>query len=230
MEKENRQDTIYDLFFDKASLKQDVFERTVDAFKVLKEVLKSIEEEYHKRYGDKDNRVIVKYSEVGKNEARLQFGGDILVFHMHSNIFGFDPSHSVVNSSYVKNDPSRAYCGVINIYNFLNDSFKFNRKRDLGLLIARLFVNKENHFFVEGKKKLNFTFRDFMHDQLSTKSLEEVVDNCIRYALDFELQTPSFQQVEVVTVEQMEMLSESNKLRTVKRMGFRMKWEQDNIQ
>lgn len=230
MENENKPNTIYDILYNKASLKQDVFEKTTAAFHHLKKVLKSVEGEYRSTYADKDSRVVVEYSEIGGCEARLQFGGDILIFHKHSNIFGFDSSHSVMNSSYVKSDPTRAYCGVINVYNFLSDSFKFNRKRDLGLLVARLFVNKENHFFVEGKKKLNICFRDFMHDQLSVNSLEQIVEQCIRYVLDFELQTPPFQQVEVVTVEQMESLSGKNKLRTVKRLGYRMKWEQENFQ
>ena len=46
----------------------------------------------------------------------------------------------------------RTYCGVINMYNFLSDSFKYNRENDLGYLIGRMFINKENTF-VEGKGK-----------------------------------------------------------------------------
>jgi len=34
---------------------------------------------------------------------------------------------------------------MISIYNFLSDSFKFNRVNDIGYLIARVFTNKENH-------------------------------------------------------------------------------------
>jgi hypothetical protein len=42
------------------------------------------------------------------------------------------------------------YFGVVNVYNFLSDSFRYNRERDLGYLVARIFLNKEGHFFVQG--------------------------------------------------------------------------------
>ena len=45
---------------------------------------------------------------------------------------------------------------MINIYNFLSDSFVYDRERDLGYLVARVFLNKEGHFFVQGKKQLGF--------------------------------------------------------------------------
>jgi len=224
-----KEKSVLELFHAKASLKQDVYEQTLLAFNELKVVLNGLVEEYSSNHEQKDKRVKIAYKEIGKHEARLQFGGDLLIFHMHSNIFSFEPSHSVMKSSYVKADPTRAYCGVINVYNFLNDSFKYNRSRDLGLLIARLFINKENHFFVEGKKKLNFMYRDFMHDNLTRVSLGLLLDQMIRYAIDFELQSPSFQKVEVVSVDQMKQLSDRNKLQTVKRMGFRMSWEQDDL-
>ena len=66
---------------------------------------------------------------------------------MHTNTFSFDKSHQIWNSSYVKEDEYKAYCGVINVYNFLSDSFKYNRANDLGYMIGRLFINKEKHFF-----------------------------------------------------------------------------------
>ena len=34
------------------------------------------------------------------------------------------------------------FCGIINIYNFLSDSFKYNRESDLGYLVGRIFINK----------------------------------------------------------------------------------------
>ena len=52
---------------------------------------------------------------------------------------------------YVKEDKMRSFCGVIHVYNFLNDSFKYNRLNDVGNLVARIFVNKDKHFFVEGE-------------------------------------------------------------------------------
>jgi hypothetical protein len=218
---------IFDVFHTKASTKQDVVVEAEKAFAMVKDVLKELCLSYAKTHKEKDHRVVVEFNEVGTHELRMRFGGDVLLFHMHTNIFNFDEAHSVRNTSYVKEDEMRAYCGVINIYNFLNDSFKYDRKNDLGFLISRIFVNKEGHFFVEGKKKLNTLYRDFMHDTISKEAVKHIVEQSILYALDFDLQTPAFQKVELVSIGQMEKLTESSKLKTAKRLGFRMSWENE---
>ena len=58
------------------------------------------------------------------------------------------------NVFYPEENPNRGFCGLIHIYNFLNDSFKYNRVHDLGYLIGRIFINHENHFMVQGKRQL----------------------------------------------------------------------------
>ncbi len=218
---------IFDVFHVKASTKQDVVVETEKAFRMVNEVLKELCLSYAKTHKDKDERVVVEFNEVGAHECRMRFGGDVLLFHLHTNVFNFDDSHSMRNSSYVKEDNLRSYCGIINIYNFLNDSFKFDRKNDLGFLISRIFINKEGHFFVEGKKTLNTLYRDFMHQTISKEAVKHVVEQSIIYALDFDLQTPAFQKVELVSIGQMEKLTESSRLKTAKRLGFRMSWENE---
>ena len=74
---------------------------------------------------------------------------------MHTNTF-YLKNHHIWNSSYVKEDKYRAYCSVINVYNFLSDSFKYNRVNDLGFMIGRIFINKEKHFFTEGNGRMSF--------------------------------------------------------------------------
>ena len=72
----------------------------------------------------KEKGVEVEYSSKGKFEAQIKFSGDTLLFHMHSNIFDFPSVHPLYKTKYVKEDKSRAFCGVINVYNFLSDSLK----------------------------------------------------------------------------------------------------------
>src|SRR5574340_1141800 len=59
-------------------------------------------------------------------------------FH-HTNVFEFDTRHLVWKTSYVKEKATRSFCRMINVYNFLPDSFKYNRANDLGYLVARIF-------------------------------------------------------------------------------------------
>lgn len=65
---------------------------------------------------------------------------------MHTNVFCFPPEHAVGKSSYVLETPTRGYCGMIQAYNFLSDSLKYQRLSDIGYLLARLFINAEGNF------------------------------------------------------------------------------------
>ena len=56
-------------------------------------------------------------------------------------------------TKYVQKDELNSYSGIINIYNFLTDSFKYDRIDDLGYLVGRLFINRHSHYFVEGKRQ-----------------------------------------------------------------------------
>ena len=134
----------------KAITKQEVYRICKSFFDMLKEVISELSEDLSKEISVLDKHVEIKYIDKGEFEIQLKFSGDTLIFHMHTNIFDFPPNHSIHKSSYIKDDNMRSFCGVIHVYNFLNDSFKYNRLNDIGHLVARIFVNKDKHFFVEG--------------------------------------------------------------------------------
>ena len=170
----------------------------------------------------------VIYSSDGDFESKLKFSGDTLLFHMHSNVFDFPNSHSIHKTKYVKQDKLRSFCGVINIYNFLSDSFKYNRMNDAGYLIARVFINKDSHFFVEGDKQLGFLFNDFVNQQINTDQIDKIINETMVYALNFDLQTPNFNDVKVVSVHQILDMNNNQKLKTAKRMGYKFSFETNN--
>ena len=148
-------ENIIELLKTKATVKQDVFTKTKEDFCFLKETAISYIGELSELYKEIDNRVVIKVEDINAYEFRIFIGGDILVFHMHTNVFQYPKSHYFWQTSYFKDDPARSYGGMIHIYNFLADSLQLNRENDLGFLIARLFINRENHFALEGQKKLN---------------------------------------------------------------------------
>ena len=153
--------SIHELIVDKACVKQDVYAEIKKVFSQLNEVLSEVTQELSEFAAASDNRIVVELKKEGDFESQMTLAGDTLVFHMHTNVFTFPPSHMVHRSSYVTKDPRNAYCGVINIYNFLTDSFRFQRMNDSGYLIGRIFVNRERHFFVEGRQQLGYFFNDF---------------------------------------------------------------------
>ena len=199
----------------KTNLKQEVYRKAVSSFALLKEVLKELADDYRVKLKDKvDDSVLPVYQEKGPFEAEFRLGGDMLIFSMHSNVFVFNREHPIWKLDYIKANPLNSYCGVFNIYNFLTDSFKYNRMEDLGYLIARIFINHENHFFVEGKRQSTELVKDFESDEMSKKYMKEIIETAVQYAIDFDLLVPPYDQVKIVTVEQMHAEINNSKIQT----------------
>ena len=127
------QEKIVELLKSKAITKQEVYRKTKEVYADFQHCLKAKSKGINNEIADKQVQVV--YSSAGDFEAKLKFSGDTLLFHMHSNVFDFPSSHSMHKTKYVKEDKLRSFCGVINIYNFLSDSFKYNRMNDAGYLI-----------------------------------------------------------------------------------------------
>jgi hypothetical protein len=226
MEKPNSRDLILKILKEKSSVKQDVYANTVQAFKLMKATAKQLAADYKKEAFAIDKRVIIEYKEKGEFEFEMRVAGDLLIFAMHTNIFEFDKTHAIWRNSYIKEDHSRSFCGIINIYNFLNDSFVYNRVNDLGYVIGRIFINKENHYFVEGKRQLGFLYNDIVHAVINGEKIKDVLESTILYCLSFDLFTPPFDAVKEVSVQDMMAASESMQIKTGKRLGFR--FQSDN--
>lgn len=219
MGKSQKKDTLVTLLKERSILKQDVYDQTLKTFTrfqgIVEEKLKSLRVEIP------DERVRLRYDANGDFESHAYVGSDVLVFNMHSNVFSFPKENAVWKTSYIEKDKNNAYCGVINIYNFLADSFLQNRFNDAGYLIGRIFINKENHFMVEGKGQLGFLFRDFIHGELNVVELNKILDCAIQYAVEFDLLTPPYDAVNVVDVMHIKAQSTAQQLKTGKRLGFR---------
>ncbi len=229
MDSEPSTEKIIKTLKNKSVLKQEVFGKTKDVFEQMKESLEKTTADLQKGMKKVKNPVSIKYRTQGAFEAEIKFAGDILIFQMHTNVFNFDKSHSLWKTTYIKEDNMRAYCGMINVYNFLSDSFKFNRINDSGYLVARIFNNKDLHFFVEGKRQLGFLYNDFVKTKLDKKAIKSIIESAILYTLDFDLLTPPYDTMKEVTVQQMAEISESMKIKTGKRLGFKYLADNDPI-
>ena len=228
MEAENNNVSQMDELIIKTNLKQEVYRNSVKTFALLKDVLRELAEQYREELKNKvDENILPFFQEKGPFEAEFRIGGDLLIFSMHSNVFVFNREHPVWKLDYIQANPLKAYCGVFSIYNFLADSFKYNRTQDLGYLIARIFVNRENHFFVEGKRQSGEVVKDFGIDELTKENLKTIIETAIQYAIDFDLLVPPYEQVKIATVEQMQVEISHSRIQTGKRLGF--KFNSDDI-
>lgn len=216
----DKKDEIIQTISTKSLIKQKVYDNTLATLANLKNVLKYISNNLNSNLKSLDKRVLFEYTDQGPFDAQLKMGGDLLVFSMHSNVFEFDRDHSVWKLSYVKDNPHSTICGMINIYNFLNDSFRYNRMDDLGYLIARIFVNKDLHYFVEGKRQKVNWCSTFGTSVIDNETLRDIVYSAVQYTLQFDLLVPPYDQVKIASVAQVNSKIESCRIRTGKRLGF----------
>lgn len=229
MQQKTSRELILDTIESKSRLKQDVFAVTKDTFSNLNNQLSAISSDLKGHFSARDKRIEVSHTSPGPYEAQLKVAGDTLLFHMHTNVFTFPDNHMVSRSPYVMNNPANGYWGIINIYNFLTDSFRFHRENDSGYLVARVFVNRERHFFVEGKRQLGFLYNDFSQLVLSPKTWMDIIESAILYILDFDLYTPPYDAVKEVQMAEILTISQNLKIKTGKRLGFRFEADTDQV-
>ena len=222
------QQKIFAALNQKARIKVQVNEVALDIFNQLKDVLSEMSNDLNDLLEEENERKVrLEYRDRGKYEAELKFADDVLVFSLHTDVFQFDRDHAVWKNPYVKANAFNSYCGVINVYNFLADSLKFNRTDDVGYLVARLFVNRDRYFFVEGKRQLRQKTSNFGKVMLVREELVHFVEQAMLYSLEFDLLVPPYDLVKMATVEQINTKIESTKMRTGKRLGY--KYNSDDV-
>ena len=197
---------ILDTIIRKSTLKQRVFDNTFGAFNSLKETLLEMASEMDDELDGKlDRRVRLEYRDRGKFEAQLQVANDILIFQMHTDVFEFGSDHLIWQNPYVQADRDNSYCGLINIYNFLSDSFKFNRER---------------RYFAEGKQQNSMRAMDFGKSEIGQEALVAILESAIGFALNFDLLMPPYEENKRVTVDQFNTKMDNSKFVTGKRLGY----------
>lgn len=218
---------LFNHLIDKGILKQNVYKTTLESFQLFKsEILKLTVQYASQKDADK---IVFEFKDRGEFEFELKFAGDVLVFLMHTNVFEIPRLHELMRTKYIVEDKSRSYCGVIHIYNFIADSFKYDRDNDLGYLIGRIFINSEKHFFIEGKKEIGMIYNNFQQSIINEESAQEIVKSAIEYTINFDLLIPPFDAVKMVSVFDIRQHTQSLSLRTAKRLGFKFQTDKKEI-
>lgn len=213
----------------KSCMKQDVFAGITKLFAMLKEVVGEIADDLAAHAKQTDERLAITFTDKNASTCELKVAGDLIVFNMHTNVFKLDQSHTMWRSSYLEDDPLRGYFGVINIYNFLSDSMKYDREQDIGYLVARLMLNKEGHYFMQGKKRLGFLYNNLQEDIMEREKLREMIYAVVDHVLEFDLLAPPYDQVGEVSVSELKQLYTDQGISTGKRLGFRFQADADDL-
>jgi hypothetical protein len=212
----------------KGNLKQEVYKKTLKNFEVLKHLISKHAKFLQEKC--KDDSFEVEYKENVLFEAELKFAGDTLIFNMHSNVFSFEDEYFIHNLPYVQQDESRKYCGMIEVYNFLADSFKYSRYGDTGYLVARIFINKDGHFFVEGEDQLGFLYKDFENMIINEDFMALIVEQAMVFSIDFDLWVPKYQEIKEITVGERIQQNGTITHKTSKRLGFAFSKDEKTVE
>ncbi|GJM27603.1 MAG: hypothetical protein DHS20C17_02380 [Cyclobacteriaceae bacterium] len=211
---------------EKAGIKQLVYRNTLKAFEQMRDQGRQISDELREIVNQMDSSIAIEYEELGEFEFRLKFGGDILIFYMQSNIITFKDDFPLMQRPSIAEDPSRRYFGHITIYNFLADSIKYSRLNDPGYLIARMLINKENHFYVEGSGQLNFLFQDLEQNLITSDWLRLIIEKSMSEAMDKDLIGANYPDIRFITLKQ--KLNQNLVAIRGEKIGFQLSTEDKN--
>jgi hypothetical protein len=212
---------LFEALINKATLKQVVYRNTLDTLNLLKSSIQKLVAKYESLRTEKSKKIPFTFHDRNEFEAELKFAGDTLVFMMHTNVFEIPRDHEVMKTAYIHEDKERSYCGMINIYNFLSDSFKYNRFNDIGYLIGRILINKDLHYFVEGKREIGYLYTSFGTSEINQETLNKILESAIQYTINFDLLVPPYNNVKEVSVEEFNSTVDTMQLSTGKRLGFK---------
>lgn len=220
-------ESLSELVFNKGELKQRVYNSTKESFELFRQTAKELLTIFQEKNKEGNHGIRFEYADRGDFEFEIRFAGDLLLFAMHTNVFEFSRNHEVMKSQYIREDPNRSYCGVIHIYNFLADSFLYQRDNDLGYLIGRVFINADKHYFIEGKRELGMLYNNFNTSLIDNNSVQSIVESAIEYTTNFDLLSPPYDEIKVVSVGEMRNNFDKKSLVTAKRLGFRFQADTD---
>lgn len=212
--------------FEKSILKQQVYKATRESFELFRQNAHEIIDLFVAENQKQGTQIEFAFIDRGDFEFEIRFAGDTLIFYMPTDVFEFSRDHAVMKTPYIREDSRRSYCGVIRIYNFITDSFTYERYNDLGYMIGRVFINHEKHYFIEGKRELGMMYNNFNTSLITSDSAQSIVESAIEYATNFDTLTPPYDENKLVPAGDMVEHSEKKSIVTAKRLGFR--FQQDN--
>jgi hypothetical protein len=206
----------------KSTAKQATYRHICSAFAALSDEASKLIAELKRRAHPDDSEVTVEYNQVSEHEFDVKLAGDMLIFVMNTNIVTFEDGHPILKDEYVMSNDVNRYFGQIMIYNFMSDSLKFNRLNDPGYLLARLMINHDNRFFIEGDKDLQ-PFNNISAEPITHEILSQLVKIVLKMAIENDLVAPAFTQVKSITLNQKK--DHALELGGAQKIGFRMSYE-----
>jgi hypothetical protein len=199
-----------------SQLKKNLFEQVTSFFTDLEKTCGEVAIELQKESAN--NTIAVKIEKINDYEFLFRVGGDVLVFILQSNIVRLSDDAYISKSKYLKDDVTLRYFGQVLVYNFLADTLTYGRLDDPGYLISRILINRENHFFLEGDRKIVFEFPELKDNPITKDKNRKLVENLVLSALNNDLLAPNFNDIMLISYHQ--KLEHTSSMGNPKKIGF----------
>jgi hypothetical protein len=96
-------------------------------------------------------------------------------------------------------------------------------------MIGRIFINRDMHYFIEGKREIGMLYNNFATSVISCETVTQIVESAILYTINFDLLTPPYDAVKLVTVSEIQASLDNMMIKTGKRLGFRFQADTNGI-
>lgn len=218
-------ENIVEILLNKSTVKQKTYRNVCTAFKQLEQEAHLLIDVINAKTTERDEEIKLSVEHITNQEFHIRIAGDLLVFVLHTNIITLPEDYEYNKSSYVTDQPLRKYLGQINVYNFMADSFEFSRLNDPGYLLARLLINSENNFIVEGDRQIGFMFESVSAKPLEKVDLDVMIKLIITQAAENDLVIPPFPNIRSITVR--EKLEKTQSMGAGNKIGFQMSYQNE---
>ncbi len=220
---EDKLEVIFEGLKQKSITKQTIYRNTQETFEKLRVVSAEVVEHLSKKITEVDSNVTIEYRNINDFEFHIKFSGDLLIFVMHSNVITFPEDNDLMTHPYVEEDFRRRFFGHIMAYNFMADSIKYSRMSDPGYLLARLLINFENHFYLEGVTQLDLEYTDISKNIIDEKALRLFIESTMIASVNNDLMAPDIEDIKKITVKQK---MENQQVSRGQKLGFSFSFEQ----
>jgi hypothetical protein len=207
----------------KSTAKQITYKNLLAAFQILAKESKRVVAELKKMIKPGDEDVTVDFKMVNDNEFQVKLAGDLLIFVLHTNVVTFEEGHLIMQDPNIRQNEVNRYFGQLMIYNFMADSLKFNRMNDPGYLVARLLINHEGRYIIEGEGRLSAIANKISSESITENELNVLVKLALTIAIENDLMAPPFPQVRFITLFQ--KIEKTQELGAGQKIGFRMSYQ-----
>jgi hypothetical protein len=206
----------------KSTAKQTTYKNILHAYSTLLEESRSVLDVLTLKAHPADEDVTLGITVENEQEFQVKLAGDLVIFVLGTNIVTFEDNHPIMQDEYIKEKEVNRYFGQIMVYDFMSDSLKYHRTNDPGYLLARVLINHENRFFVEGEKQLS-VYNKVSQKPITEDDIKDLARLCLVMAIENDLMALPYQQVKSITLSQ--KLDHTPEFSGTKKIGFRMSYE-----